>query len=169
MHDSHLSLLYSWHCCKWKQNTKPLPGLKILPLWLAAQKSVLLLSCKIWPWWLYTPKGTNTLFSLPLTTKVDLCASVFVQCGNSKAPDVCQRTDFEDFEVSKSREVTSPRCRVGKSQACCHLQRVPEGMCNTQGSLSVQAVLWFLEVQCSNPLWALMCLSRNRSSLDFHP
>lgn len=168
-HDSHLSLLYSWHCCKWKQSTKPLPGLKILSLWLAAQKSVLLLSCKIWPWCLYTPRGTNTMFSLPLTTKMVSVHLYLYSVATAKHTTCARGLIFEDFEVSKSSEVTSPRCTVRRSKACCHLQRVPEGMCDTKGSPSVQAVLTFLEVQCRNPLWALMYLSSNRSSLDFHP
>lgn len=81
------------------------------------------------------------MFSLPLTTEVGLCASLFVQCGNSKHPTCARGLIFEDFEVSESSEVTSPRFTVGKSKVCCHLQEVPDGMCDTPGSPSVQAVL----------------------------
>lgn len=89
--------------------------------------------------------------------------------ATAKHPTCARGLIFEDFEVFKSSEVTNPRDALGKSEACCHLQLVPERMCDTRGSPSVQAVLWFLKVQCRNPLWALMCLSRNRSRLDSHP
>lgn len=169
-HDSHLSLLYSWHCCKWKQSTKPLPGLKILPPWLAAQKSVLLISHAK-----SDPDGNvlqkvQTLCSLYLWPPRWVSVHLYLySVATAKPPTRARGLILEDFEASKSSEVTSPRCTVGRNEGCCHLQRVPEGMCDTQGSPSVQAVLWFLELQCRNPVWALMCLSRNRSGLDVHP
>lgn len=61
--------------------------------------------------------------------------------ATAKHPTCARGLIFEDFEVSKSSEATNPRDTLGKSEECCHLQLVPEGMCDTRGSPSVQAVL----------------------------
>lgn len=167
MRDSYLSLLYSWHCCKHKQRTKPLPGFKILPLWRAAQPSFFTFSMQNLILLFTYSKKCNHFVSVYLWPRRWISIHLY-SCNMEIANGSTSTVVLKIFQWLMAARWQVPGAHKGKVKCALSLGQVPGGMPDTHGSPRVQVVQLFLRAQCRSPLWAPKCLPGDRRSPNLH-